>query len=84
MRALCETSVVSCPGRGTAHFPHSDPPLFTIRKCGERQREVYQKGLRTAHLNFWDKEKTQYQGFHSFELIIHACVDDWFSGVFPG
>ena len=43
-----------------AHFPHSDPPPFTLRKCGERQREVYQKEFRTAHLNFWEKKKPQY------------------------
>ena len=46
-----------------AHFPHSDPPPFTTRKCGEQQREVYQKEFHKAHLNFRDKEKPQYPVF---------------------
>ena len=67
-----------------AHFPHSDPPPFTIRKFGERQREMYQNEFWTAHLNFWDKEKLPYLVFHSFESIMHASVGGWLSGVFPG
>ena len=67
-----------------AHFPHSDPPLFTICNCGERQREVCEKEFRTAHLNLWDKEKPQYPVFQSFELIMHASVGGWFSGLCPG
>ena len=59
-----------------AHFPHSDPPPFAIRKCGKRQREVYEKDFffRTAHLNFWDKEKPQSPVLHSFEWIMHASA----------
>ena len=50
----------------------------------ERQREVHEKEFRTAHQDRWDKEKPQYLVFHSCELIMHAFVGGWFSGVFPG
>ena len=49
--------------------------ILAIRKCGERQREVYQKEFRTAHLNFGTRKSCNIcEGIRAYPEIQQQCA----------